>query len=353
MKTGPSLFFFLSVRSLYICAVSARYLIIQTAFIGDVVLATALIESLAHAHPDAEIDFLLRKGNEALLTGHPKLKELLVWDKKNGKYRNLWQILGRIRERKYDAVINVQRFAATGFLTAFSGAREKIGFQKNPWSFLFTKRVHHTVSTPENPLHETGRNQLLIEHLAGFKPPKPKLYPSAADEALVDPLKSSPYICMAPASVWFTKQFPEDQWVSLIKAIPADLKIYLLGGPGDRELCNRILERAGSPDRVENFCGKLGFLASAALQRDARMSYVNDSAPMHFSSAVNGPVTAIYCSTMPSFGFGPLSERSFIVEVEEQLSCRPCGLHGQRTCPQGHFNCAKKIRTAQLLETLG
>lgn len=316
------------------------------------VLATALIESLAHAHPEAEIDFLLRKGNESLLAGHPKLKELLVWDKKNGKYRDLRRLLGRIREKDYDAVINLQRFAATGLLTAFSGAREKIGFDKNPWSFLFTKRVRHTVSTMEHPLHETGRNQLLIEHLAGPVPSKPRLYPSAADEALVAPLKSSPYVCMAPASVWFTKQFPENQWISLIRALPSDLNIYLLGGPADHALCNRILESAGIPERAQNLCGKLGFLASAALQRDARMSYVNDSAPMHFSSAVNGPVTAIYCSTLPSFGFGPLSDRSHIVEISEPISCRPCGLHGRKACPMGHFNCARKIRTEQLLETL-
>jgi ADP-heptose:LPS heptosyltransferase len=44
--------------------------------------------------------------------------------------------------------------------------------------------------------------------------------------------------------------------------------------------------------------------------KDAAMNYVNDSAPMHFASAVNAPVTAVYCSTIPAFGFGPLSDRS-------------------------------------------
>jgi heptosyltransferase-2 len=333
-----------------------RFLIIQTAFIGDVVLATALVEKLALYYPGARIDFLLRKGNEGLLKGHPKLGEVLVWDKTKDKYRNLLTLLRRIRANRYDVIVNVQRFAATGLLTAFSGAKETVGFDKNPWSFAFSKRITHTVSTPEKPLHEVDRNQSLISHLTDATPARPALYPSAEDEEKTRPFKSSPYICIAPASVWFTKQYPADKWGSLIQKLSQGLKIYLVGGPGDFDLCEAIRQQGskgdGAGERVVNLCGKLGFLASASLQRDAVMSYVNDSAPMHFSSAVNGPVTAVYCSTLPSFGFGPLSDQSHVVEVDQKLPCRPCGLHGRSACPQTHFNCARMIRDEQLLQTL-
>jgi heptosyltransferase-2 len=86
--------------------------------------------------------------------------------------------------------------------------------------------------------------------------------------------------------------------------------------------------------------------------KDAAMNYVNDSAPMHFASAVNAPVTAVYCSTIPSFGFGPLSDIKYIVEIKEPLDCRPCGLHGYKACPRGHFHCAWHITDDQLLATL-
>ena len=69
-----------------------KFLVIQTAFIGDVVLATALLEKLHACFPDARIDFLVRKGNEALLAGHPWLHETLVWDKKQHKLKNLWKM---------------------------------------------------------------------------------------------------------------------------------------------------------------------------------------------------------------------------------------------------------------------
>src|SRR5262245_23366692 len=99
-----------------------KFLIIQTAFIGDVVLATSIVEKLHARFPDAQIDFLLRKGNEALLQKHPLLNEVLIWEKKKDKFKNLFRLLKLIRKRRYDKVINVQRFAATGMLTVFSKA---------------------------------------------------------------------------------------------------------------------------------------------------------------------------------------------------------------------------------------
>ena len=61
-----------------------KFLIIQTAFLGDVILATPVIEKLSDLFPDSKIDFFLRKGNESLLKGHPKLNKLYIWNNKKG-----------------------------------------------------------------------------------------------------------------------------------------------------------------------------------------------------------------------------------------------------------------------------
>jgi ADP-heptose:LPS heptosyltransferase len=315
------------------------------------VLATAIVEKLHAWFPEAEIDFLVRKGNEGLLANHPFLHEILVWHKQEGKFKDLRRLLHHIRNRAYDKVINVQRFAATGILTAFSGAGEKIGFTKNPFSAAFTTRVKHVISTAQQPKHEMDRNNDLIAHFTDAVPFKPKLYPSAADMALVQPYKQSAYICIAPTSVWFTKQYPAAKWIGFIKKIPPAFTIYLLGAPADAALCDAIVTAcAGST--IKNLCGKLSLLQSAALMKDATMNYVNDSAPLHFASSVNAPVTAVYCSTLPSFGFGPVSDTSFIVETKTKLPCRPCGLHGRKACPLGHFDCAHTIEDEQLLKTI-
>jgi heptosyltransferase-2 len=328
-----------------------KFLVIQTAFIGDVVLATGIIEKLHRFYPDAEIDFLVRKGNESLFLNHPFLHRLLVWDKKKNKYRNLLWILKEVRSNSYDVVINVQRFASTGFITVFSGARATIGFDKNPWSVFFRKKIKHRVTKGENIVHEIERNNDLIGDLTDGAPERPQLYPSSQDYQKVKQYKHQPYICIAPTSVWFTKQYPKEKWIDFINLLPQHFQIYLIGAKDDIALCEEV-KTSSQHSSVTNLAGELSFLESAALQQNAVMNYVNDSAPMHFASAVNAPVTAVYCSTVLEFGYGPLSDKSFVVQTTVPLDCKPCGIHGYMACPLGHFKCAYTIKNEQLLKSI-
>ncbi|MBX7095445.1 MAG: glycosyltransferase family 9 protein [Flavobacteriales bacterium] len=316
-----------------------KILIIQTAFIGDVILATPVIEEIKRLFPDAELDVLVRKGNESLLKPDSSLHQVMVWDKKNGKYRQLFRLAKIIRKNKYDMVINLQRFAASGWLTWFSKSPMRIGFDKNPFSFCYHKKIKHEIG---NGKHETERNLELIADYGAKKELRPTLHFTSQQEEHVRSYKNGTYVCMAPSSVWFTKQLPEEKWIELIRKIESDTTVYLMGAPGDQEMCERILHQAGHP-RSENLCGKLSLTESALLMRDAQMNYVNDSAPLHLASAMNAPVTAFFCSTLPEFGFGPLSDVSIIAQTQENLECRPCGLHGMKTCPKGHFKCGLTI----------
>ena len=141
------------------------FLVIQPAFIGDVILGTAVVEKLHLFYPQAKIDFLLRAGNESLLKNNPCITNIIALDKKNNKLKNLFSIGLELRKEKYDYVINLHRFASSGILTLLSGAKTKIGFAKNPFSFFFTQTVKHTIGTGE---HETQRNQLLISEITAI-----------------------------------------------------------------------------------------------------------------------------------------------------------------------------------------
>lgn len=338
-----------------------QFLIIQTAFLGDAVLATALIEKLHAFYPDAALDLVVRKGNDGLFSGHPILRKLYIWDKRSNKNSNLIKLIGDLRRTKYDHIINAQRFFSTGLITVLARGKEKIGYDKNPLSFFFDRKVKHEIpdpakirpydpsSSPENTMHEVDRLNSLIKHLTDGTRPLPRLYPSRSDQADVDHLiisSSDHLIVIAPASVWYTKQWPEEKWIELIKAFPLDHRILLIGAPGDVPLCDRIAKAAG---RGEILAGNLSLLATAELMRRAKMNFVNDSAPLHIASAMNAPVTAIFCSTVPAFGFGPLRANGRIVERARPLYCRPCGLHGYKACPEGHFKCAQEIGVEQIL----
>lgn len=328
-----------------------KILIIQTAFIGDVVLATALVEKIKAFHPLAVIDVLVRKGNESLLQNNPNINSVLVWNKKENKLKNLFSILQKIRKTKYDKVINVQRFFATGLLTAFSKAKEKIGFDKNPLSIFFTTKVPHIISTTPPYRHEVERNNDLIKNFTDDTLSLPKLYPSTADYESVQQYTALPFVTMTPSSVWFTKKFPFEKWIELIDSFPSTHKIFLLGGKDNIDECKAIQEKSNSKS-IDILAGKLSFLQSTSLMKHATMNYVNDSAPLHFASSVNAPVTAFFCSTLPAFGFTPLSTKSFIVETHEQLICRPCGLHGKKECPLKHFKCGYTINVNDAIKTL-
>ncbi|MCS7074503.1 MAG: glycosyltransferase family 9 protein [Bacteroidia bacterium] len=315
-----------------------KILILQTAFIGDVVLALPIAQAIKKTFPQAEIHFLVRKGNESLTQNHWAIQHTWIWDKKQ-KLNDLVRLIRELRFHSFELAINVQRFFSSGLIISLIKAKEKRGFSKNPLSIFWDKRLPHII----DGRHEVERNLSLVSDLTNIAFERPQLYPSQDDENFVSVWKQEPYFVIAPASVWFTKQFPENRWIELIRLLP-ELPIFLVGAPNDFDLCSRL---ASIRTDVTNLAGKLSFLQTAALMRDAVQVFVNDSAPLHFASAVNAPVTAIFCSTVPEFGFGPLSDTKRIVEIRP--SCKPCGLHGHQTCPQGHFDCGQKIPIQSLL----
>ncbi|NND93966.1 MAG: glycosyltransferase family 9 protein [Flavobacteriales bacterium] len=310
-------------------------LVIQTAFIGDAILASSVLEALNNIEKVSSISLMVRKGNESLYKGHPFLKRLHILDKSLPKFKQISGMVKEIKAIKYDVVINLQRFMTTGILTARSGAKVKVGFSKNPMAWTFDHQVPHEIGDGR---HEVERNMDLLEPLFGKVYALPRLYPSKDDKNKA--VWEGDYVCMAPSSVWFTKQWPEENWIELVKKIPSDKEVLLIGAPNDHELCEEIKNRS-ERGSITNLCGELSLLQSAALMQNADMNYVNDSAPLHLCSAVNAPVTSFFCSTIPAFGFGPLSTLSHIVETDRDLDCRPCGLHGKRSCPKGHFDCSK------------
>jgi ADP-heptose:LPS heptosyltransferase len=321
-------------------------LIIQTAFIGDTILGTAVLEKI-HAHyPAVHLYYLVRKGNEVLFDKHPFLKEVWTIDKSR-KFSSLVEELKKIRARKFDLVINLHRYASSNLLTILSGANFKYGYHNFPLSLFFSVSKKHSIGDGR---HEVERNHSLIETFTDRIVNRPKIYPSTSDFQLIEKYTEVPYVCIFPASIWFTKQWPNEKWIELCHRLK-DKKIYLLGGKNDVKSCEEII-LACPHQPIESLAGKLTLLQSAALMKNAVMNFVNDSGPLHLASAMNAPVTAIFCSTVKSFGFTPLSDNSHVIETDENLSCRPCGLHGHPYCPKGHFNCAVTISAEKVISHL-
>jgi ADP-heptose:LPS heptosyltransferase len=340
-----------------------KVLVIQTASIGDVVLATSLLEELHKEYFDIYI--LVKKENESLFEGHPFV-HTLVWNKSFHKYRNLVWVVLTVFFKRFDFVFDIQRYLSTGIITVLTGSHTT-GFKENPMSLFFSKRVEHGLKLKDlqptnrvitlqqrHPLHEVERNFLLLQSMTLKEKPfklRPKLYITEEVEAATQQYKEKTYYTISPSSLWPTKTFHKEGWIELIKHVADDRVVYLLGSEKDSALCEDIL-RKSERQNVVSLAGKLSYLQSASLMKDAKMNYTNDSAPTHFASAVNAPVTTVFCSTIPDFGFGPLSDDSLIVQTEERLSCRPCSLHGRKKCPKKNFPCCSTIDIQKLIDRL-
>jgi heptosyltransferase-2 len=340
---------------------SKTILIIQTAFIGDTILASHFARAVKDQYPNSKIHFFLRKGNESVIQGLPTIEKTWVWDKQGGKTRNLMRLIGELRKIKFDIVFNLHRHFNSGLVSALMKAPVKAGFKQNPLSFHYTHKVNHLI--PHVPLdnenivwHEVQRNLQLIQVLNpqykiehDQKKYKPELPITEKNISKVAPYTQGEYFVIAPASVWFTKQWPEHKFRALTSELVKRGKVYFIGAPSDKELCDRIREGL---ENTENLCGGLNLLDSAALMKNARRVFVNDSAPLHLASCVNAKTTAIFCSTVPAFGYTPLADDSVVVDVGNTLTCRPCGLHGHKSCPLAHFKCGENIEVERVLRTI-
>jgi heptosyltransferase-2 len=327
-------------------------LLIQTAFIGDVVLALPVAQVLKKHYPEAELHFVVQQGTENLLKNHPAIDHVWLHQKSEHKNRSLYRLVSRLKKRPWDLAINIHRFFSTGLLMSMVPATTKIGFDKNPLSYFYDHTLPHQIPHPTedgNYLHEVERNLQLLQPLNLEEFHRPRLYPSEHDEQKLQPHLETPNYVIAPASVWHTKQWPQGKWSELVSQIDSNYYLYFIGGPDDRAFCADI---ARHHPQTTNFCGELTFLQSAALMQHTEAVLTNDSAPLHFASAMNVPTLAIFCSTVPRFGFGPLADKAAIIEINTPLSCRPCGLHGHDQCPQGHFKCARDIASQRILQQL-
>lgn len=321
-----------------------KVLLIQTASLGDTILATAAAVSIKKTYPDAEVHFLCKDSTKHILEDHPWIDRVWVWDKSKFKYRNLHNLIKKLRNYRFDAAVNFQRHLTTAVLLAFIKANKKALFRSHFLSFFFRHKLRHVLRSK----HEVERNLELLR----------LIFPEVSYALPVISVKKPenfeprvPYITIFPGSLWKTKQTPLEKWIEFINILPSSIAVYILGSKSDRSLGDEIVAKA-TRENVFNLCGDFSLLEVAFLMKGALMNYTNDSAPAHIATATGAPVTTVFCSTIPDFGFYPLSPVSYVVEVDEDLACRPCGIHGRHRCPEKHFDCGKKIDVKKLLQNL-
>lgn len=307
-------------------------IVIQTAFLGDVVLTTPLLDVLARQF--GPVDVVTTPGAAALLETHPSVHRVLRHDKHGAArgIRGVLELSAAIRAGGYTRAYLPHQSWRSGLATWLAGVPERIGFADAPARWSYTARV-----TRPADRHETERMVALAGHSG---PQRPSLGLTSADHGAANAWLEShgvtaPFVALAPGSIWGTKRwgkYPE-------LAAGLDLDVVVIGGPEDGALADEIL--AAAP-RARSAVGALPLRSSAALIARAAALVTNDSLPMHLAQVTGTPTVAIFGPTVPAFGFGPTGPSDQIVELAG-LACRPCSRHGPMRCPLGHHRCMQDL----------
>ena len=316
-------------------------LLVQTSFLGDMVLTTPLIAWLAGSRP---LDVVATPRAAGLLENNPDVREVILYDKR-GVDRGIagfTRLASRLRAKRYDAAYLAQGSVRSGALALAAGIRDRVGFASSAGRLFYTTRVpsiddmHHAARllslATRDPTRDIAASAL-----------RPHLYPGDRQRTAVDQLLGAaklgePLIALAPGSVWATKQWP--YYADLARDLRRDARLVIVGAESDRPLAAEIVHATGGT--AIDATGRLSLLASAELIGRSMLLVTNDSAPLHLASAMNTPTVAIFGPTVPEFGFGPLADRSRVAG-RTGLDCRPCDRHGPRRCPLGHWRCMREI----------
>ena len=320
-------------------------LIIHTAFIGDIVLSTALVSKVKEKYPDSDIYYLTTPLGKEILKNNPKIKEIIVYDKK-GKDKGFGAFISfvrKIRKLKIDVCLTPHRYLRSSILSFLSGASIRVGYDIASLSFVYNKKIKY-----DKTKHE-------VEKLLSFVDDSPKrfeleMYPSEKDKIKIDTIlknfsQNKKIILIAPGSKWFTKRWPEEYFKTLIQNLVKrnDLLIVITGGKEEKEI------ELNLDSKVLDLRGEISLLELAELTKRAILVVSNDSAPIHITSAFpNTRIVGIFGPTVKEFGFFPCSKNSKVFEING-LYCRPCAIHGGNFCPEKHFRCMREI-TPDLVE---
>jgi heptosyltransferase-2 len=327
-------------------------LIIQTAFLGDVILITPLVRATRQIFPDARIDALVTPETKPILANNPYITEVVTFDKRRNRLVSFWKTVTEVRRNRYELAITPHSSLTTAYLMRLAGIHERLGFDRWAAAKHLTMKVPHLES---RGLHKIKRNLHLLSIFTDQDlDMQSEVFPDVAMIAKAEgllaklPHPGKPKVVVCPGSLWFTKRWPERYYTELTAGLDkAGFNLIFDGGPDDHDLCERIIAASGA--EALNICRLTTPLESAATLKRCDLIICNDSAPVHLGNAVLTDVFAINGPTDTlATGYFPFGKNDQIFELK--MDCRPCGPHGAKRCPLGHHRCMKDLLPEIVLE---
>jgi heptosyltransferase-2 len=334
--------------------------VFQSSFVGDCVLSLPFLKELLKVEPEARVRLVTQKGIQqelfllALDRGlkeHASRVEVLPFDKKAQK--TLWSLFIWMRShrrsvhdsRDVEVAFCLHRSFRSALLAFLSGARYRLGFSSGAASFLYTQAVPRTWDRGE---HEIEKNLNLLrayypaQTIPTYLGKDIQKCPSILASAEKRPARMRDRVALALGSPWPTKRWPIEHAIELCeKWMYEGIEVYLLGDASAKDLAAQI-ESAVPSLLIRNHVGQTNMKEWVDLLDSCSLLVSGDSASVHVASDLGVPVLGLFGPTVPDFGFAPWRAHSKVLQLAD-LPCRPCHIHGPKTCPLGHHKCLKDL----------
>lgn len=363
-----------------------QHLIVQTAFLGDVLLSLPLIRLMKSEFPNDRLTILVRKGVGSFLRDAGVVDEVVEVDKSSSRS---WRAVGRqLRLREFEFVVCPHESLRSAFFVRRLKAKKKLGYVRWFNRFAFDERIERPLELPEAlrqiallrreiPSVEATLKKFESEMTAagGQGPSKGRLLAppvefgmrvsklteirdafeagrdwrtllSEGARVIADELGvgKKPLVVLAPGSVWRTKMWTTDGYIDVAKTwISRGAKVAIFGAPNEAPLAEEIARASGAV----SIAGRTSLFESAELFALAEILVCNDSGAMHLGSTAGTPTVSVFGPTVLELGYRPWSARARVVQVD--LACRPCGTHGSKKCPLGTHECMKAISSTTVM----
>ena len=338
-----------------------RILIVRLSAIGDVVRVLPALHSLRDVYPDAQIDWVVEKKSKDIITGHPALDTVIVFERASGwieSTRQFWQVCRTVRANKYDMVLDFHGILKSGIITGFSGASDRYGFappRSQELSYLFTNHKTKLGGEVVNRMHE---NLALCEQFhPGHKSLDVTMHiPEDADESIEEFFEESFHGAKFVVAMHVPVDRPEKQWplknfARLSDALLSDgrFEVLMTYGPGQLDQVVEVLEHTKREPVIAPQTNSLK--QYMALIRRSDLYFGGDTGPMHIASALDVPVVAVFGGTDPRqhatlrVPFTVLTPDSS--EPEEDADSSSSGLKSlERITPEAAYDACVKILTS-------
>ncbi|MBP9854237.1 MAG: lipopolysaccharide heptosyltransferase II [Candidatus Omnitrophica bacterium] len=329
-------------------------LVIKISAIGDVVLVTASLKALRKKFPQARIYCLVGNDSKKILHQCPYLDGLIIYDhnNKDKSFLRLWRLGKKLREHRFDKVIDFQNNRKSHLLAFLSMAQERYGFKNKKWSNLLT----HPLADVEQNIPAVEHQFQILQRLGIEYRPNTRLemWPGKKDEEYIQRFFAEEWLAnskqivginISASAKWPTKNWPVDFITELCdKLALKNIRVILTGMEKDRPMAQFIQKNAKS--KPSSSVGKTDILQLAVLIRRCQVYVTPDSAPLHVAAAVDVPIISLFGPTDHKRHVPPANK---LIVNQIPMPCAPCY---SDVCKIKTHECMKKITVDTILKQI-